>query len=351
MTFASDYKKRFAKTLHPILEGGKDLAQAGTDYASDYAQRVQDEFMQGAKRTLDPYQQFLGAGQMLYSPVAPVEDDLRALAGRGANIAEGALQGLRKKDIRQLLGMDVSELEALGREHELLPENLKWLGDVAPLAIQLALDAKRGKFDNILPDKYRKKRKDDKSVEKDETKLLTSPERSLADDISAGFYYPIVEPLVPPTVRLTSNEASLIRDLDVSNKDQTRIRRQILDYRRNHHPKDGWGDFKVKRLEINDRGQVKLIFDQGVGGFNYHRDPKTNKVLTGVDRQQKVSDMATAITKEVSSIMKRTDRNARIIQDAFKWYERAQAKLYEDYGSVAQLFAEMLGATSPQTSM
>ena len=349
MTFASEYKKRFAKTLQ---ESAKGLAQAGTGYASDYAQRVQDELMQGAKRTLDPYQQFLGAGQMLYSPVAPLEDDLRALAGRGANIAEGALHGLRNKDIRQLLRMDVSELEALGREQELLPENLKWLGDVAPLAIQLALDAKRGKFDNILPDKYRKKRKgDDKGADQDEPPLLTSPERSLADDISAGFYYQTVEPLVPQTVRLTPNEASLIRDLDVSKKDQTRIRRQILDYRRNHHPKDGWGDFKVKRLEINDRGQVKLIFDQGVGGFNYHRDPKTNKVLTGSARQKKVSDMATAITKEVSSIMKRTDRNARIIQDAFKWYERAQIKLYEDYGSVAQLFAEMLGATSPQTNL
>ena len=175
--------------------------------------------------------------------------------------------------------------------------------------------------------------------------------------LKKGFLYS-GEPgeVVTPSASLTSDEKKLLKsdEYGLSREQRNTVSKAILDYRKTHHPDQGWQPYSVQKLiktETSKGDVYKPVISAKNAGFDFHRDPDTGLELTGTDRQKKVSSMGGAMANEVATIMNRPDHNAQIIKQAFEWYQKVENRLRTDYGSVADIYGDLLAALSPDTRL
>lgn len=346
------------------------------DWVGDYPGLVKDEFMEGVSQLrpeLSPMVQAAPAMQMAFSPFTPA---VKELALQSGNLLAPYLNRLAEQEREALPFLsDREEVKEFTGEQIATPLMLammypRGLGRVAstrfnPNVFRGGLGAKEGELAALKTLPPPTKALPSATTEGVTTGLLqtkTTAEIPLLQSrkkiLSQGFLYPAldVEELVTPSVKLTSDEKKLLQSDEYGlSKDQiAAARKAIIDYRKTHHPSEGWQPYSIEKLTKieTSKGDVwKPVISAKNAGFDFHRNPVTGDELTGTDRQKKVSSMGGLMANEVQAIMNRSDHNAEIIKEAFGWYRDVETRLRTDYGSVADIYGDLLASLSPDTKL
>jgi hypothetical protein len=114
-------------------------------------------------------------------------------------------------------------------------------------------------------------------------------------------------------------------------------------------PKQGWEPLVFIRAEV-DKGKVVYVYNKVPYGFS-HKDGKLLKPGTP-DYDKRVASIAKSMVEEIRKVAVRADagdKNAMSIIAQAGWYRAMRARLRHEFGGLGDLFADLLGATSPNT--
>jgi len=122
--------------------------------------------------------------------------------------------------------------------------------------------------------------------------------------------------------------------------------------------RDGWVQIKPGKVEFDPKtGEIKKVewvaANPSEGRFTFHLDQRTGRATraTSAARAQRLANRIVAEVRETERRAATGDRNARVIQRQRAWYSSMRERLREEFGGAGQLFAELLGATSPNTAV
>jgi hypothetical protein len=130
--------------------------------------------------------------------------------------------------------------------------------------------------------------------------------------------------------------------------------KEILAAVRTHklaHPvAQGWARLVYSRTVVND-GKVQHEYRNIPYGFS--SDAEGSQLEPGsAPYNRRVAAIASAMAQEVRAVFRRAvagDANARNILAQAGWYKAMRARLRKEFGGLGDLFADLLGATSPNT--
>jgi hypothetical protein len=134
------------------------------------------------------------------------------------------------------------------------------------------------------------------------------------------------------------------------------VEKAIEDRKRDHPRTAGWGPLTFKRIAkvTKTRGRPPKIdyeYEQIPYGFNKSPDGKNLKPGSQAYKDR-TRAMAALMYEEVFAVFRRAqngDENAKNIIAQAGWYRAMRARLRAEFGGVGDLFADLLGATSPNT--
>lgn len=121
--------------------------------------------------------------------------------------------------------------------------------------------------------------------------------------------------------------------------------------------REGWVEIAPKEVTFKSNGEVDKVKwtakNEGEGRFMFHLDPATGKAdkKTADARAEALANIIAAEVRDVERRAAQGDRNARVIQRQRAWYTGMRDRLREEFGGAGQVFAELLGATSPNTAV
>lgn len=118
-----------------------------------------------------------------------------------------------------------------------------------------------------------------------------------------------------------------------------------------HPPSDGWEKLVYTGTKVNDKGKVQHSFQGVPYTFEKGRGDKTLKKGTPAYKNR-VDALAAKMTEEVRAVLRRAlneDQNAKGIMAQAGWYKAMRSRLRQEFGALGDLFADLLGATSPNT--
>ena len=130
--------------------------------------------------------------------------------------------------------------------------------------------------------------------------------------------------------------------------------REITDAVRSHkaaHPiAQGWAPLIYVRTEI-EKGKIAHQY-QNVP-YTFSSDANGKQLEPGTAAyDRRVNSVARSMLEEVRSVFRRAangDRNAQNILAQAGWYKAMRTRLRQEFGGLGDLFADLLGATSPNT--
>ena len=142
--------------------------------------------------------------------------------------------------------------------------------------------------------------------------------------------------------------------IDKAAKDSKTPVKDVEQVVRNHklaHPaKDGWAPLVFKGIKVEDNGKLTYQYQEIPYSFNAV-DGKSLKPGTP-EYAKRVSAVAKRMVDEVRSVFERAQAGdtaaANIIKQA-GWYKEMRSRLRHEFGGMGDLFADLLGATSPNT--
>lgn len=142
---------------------------------------------------------------------------------------------------------------------------------------------------------------------------------------------------------------------EFSGLSEDEIRDQIIKHKRAHPEKQGWAPLvfkKIRKDEASD-GTFKLMYeyDEVPYAFNTLGDGKSLEPGTP-DYTKRVKAIGKGMAEEVRSVLRRAragDKNAQNILAQAGWYKAMRSRLRQEFGGLGDLFADLLGATSPNT--
>lgn len=152
-------------------------------------------------------------------------------------------------------------------------------------------------------------------------------------------------------VRLSNEEKATLNQLAVENKLDPREVERVWRETRAEYPTTDWVPIEPNKIVKGDDGTFEITAREQSYGFNR---PK------GVDRAGNEPDpklagtMARKLADEVLETANRADsgdRNAQVIMRARNWYAAMRDRLRAEFGSFADVFADVLGTTSAQTNV
>lgn len=161
------------------------------------------------------------------------------------------------------------------------------------------------------------------------------------------------------------NERETGKQLRLSDLEKNRIaesaeshgikEKTIVDAVRQHklaHPlAQGWGQLTYKRSVKNDVG--KLTHEYEITPYSFSSDAAGKQLSPGTPAYEvRVKKVAAGMVAEVKDIFTRAnagDQNAKNILAQAGWYKAMRSRLRSEFGGLGDLFADLLGATSPNT--
>lgn len=133
----------------------------------------------------------------------------------------------------------------------------------------------------------------------------------------------------------------------VKNPEQTRVVPPKGEYA--PHPdfpvEEGWAPVRVK--SVDDDGKVTYMAEP----YNLAQS-KEGKALKGPARKAQATRLGKKMADEIRQVQKRAeagDERAKYIMSQANWYRAMRSRLREEFGGMGDLFADMLGAASPNT--
>ena len=129
------------------------------------------------------------------------------------------------------------------------------------------------------------------------------------------------------------------------------IERQVREHKLAHPPKDGWAPLEFTGVTVDDNGGYELKYKAIPYGFDEDANGKTLK-KGSKEWDKRTSAIAKRIRDEVLTVYERAkagDKNAANIIRQAGWYREMRTRLRQEFGGLGDLFADLLGATSPNT--
>ena len=161
------------------------------------------------------------------------------------------------------------------------------------------------------------------------------------------------------------NERETGKQLRLSDIEKTRIaesaeshgikEKAIVDAVRQHklaHPlAQGWSPLTYKRSVKNDKG--KLTHEYEITPYGFSSDASGKQLTPGTSAYEaRAKKVALGLVSEVRKVFVRAnegDQNAKNILAQAGWYKAMRSRLRSEFGGLGDLFADLLGATSPNT--
>lgn len=142
-------------------------------------------------------------------------------------------------------------------------------------------------------------------------------------------------------------------DVGISVKEITSV---VRGHKLAHPPSQGWAPLIFKRVTFKEdeaTGKKKISYEyQNIPyDFNTLRDGNALKPGTP-EYERRANAVARAMVDEVRTVYRRAqngDKNAQNIIAQASWYKSMRTKLRQEFGGLGDLFADLLGATSPNT--
>jgi hypothetical protein len=160
-------------------------------------------------------------------------------------------------------------------------------------------------------------------------------------------------PLGKLITRLLPIESKLFKAAAKSNADLKAAREYFLKVKNNFLAGDGWVPPTVATnsskpaFTINNKGKITINWQKIPYAFHI---PKRK----GTTKQTHKKNMVNTMVSDVNELVKRAqagDKEAIAILKEANWYRVMRRKLRTEFGSMGDLFADLLGATSAQTNV
>ena len=145
--------------------------------------------------------------------------------------------------------------------------------------------------------------------------------------------------------------------------DQERVLKLAEKHQKEHPQSNGWAPLVPKQVVVAMKdgvvalgkdGLPKFTIDYELQAYGFHRDQATDEPLgeQGKKREKQVNALARKLRDEVGKVARRAaegDTNAIAILRQAGWYREMRKRLRHEFGGLGDLFADLLGATSPNT--
>ncbi len=150
---------------------------------------------------------------------------------------------------------------------------------------------------------------------------------------------------------ISPEEKQAIKDsaekVGISEKEITRV---VREHKLAHPPAQGWAPLVFNRVVLDD-GKVTYEYQKTPYDFSADKDGKQLEPGSP-EYKRRVNAVARGMTDEVRRVFVRAnagDKNAQNILAQAGWYKSMRSRLRQEFGGLGDLFADLLGATSPNT--
>ena len=154
------------------------------------------------------------------------------------------------------------------------------------------------------------------------------------------------------TIQLSSDDRATIKELSASKTLNSKdIETEYRRLKELYPERDGWEKFSIKDVKKNKSGNLEIDVQQSAYGFNR---PKGAKKAPATPDRKMVTTSANKMVAEVESLFARAkagDATASNIIEHKTWYSQMREQLRAEFGSMADVFADVIGATSAQTNV
>jgi hypothetical protein len=153
--------------------------------------------------------------------------------------------------------------------------------------------------------------------------------------------------------RLAEEEKAIIARGAKKARDVTAadLEARARDNKRAHPTSDGWAPLTLTKVKVNESGKAELVYKTVPYDFNTNAKGKSLKTGSK-DYTQRVQSMSGLMRDEVRAVYERAqqgDKAAINIIAQSGWYKEMRTRLRQEFGGLGDLFADLLGATSPNT--
>jgi hypothetical protein len=151
---------------------------------------------------------------------------------------------------------------------------------------------------------------------------------------------------VSETERVAIDKAA--KELDVP---AIEIERQIRKHKKAHPVTDGWAALEFTGVSLDDNDGYSLKYKSIA--YQFDEDSSGEVLKPGTpEYATRTEALAKAMHDEVLLVYERAlagDENAASIIHQASWYKEMRSRLRHEFGGLGDLFADLLGATSPNT--
>ena len=138
-------------------------------------------------------------------------------------------------------------------------------------------------------------------------------------------------------------------------EDKAAVRETLIRHKSAHPVEQGWAFLELGRVVWIDKGDGKGKWENQykIIPYAFERDADGNTLVPQTkEYNDRVNALASRMTDEVLAVHTRAmagdDNAAKIIRQA-RWYYAMRTRLRQEFGGLGDLFADLLGATSPNT--
>ena len=148
-----------------------------------------------------------------------------------------------------------------------------------------------------------------------------------------------------------AEKAAIKASTGPANMSESEITETVRKHKLAHPPAQGWEPLVFVRARLDDKGKPEFQYQQVPYGFIKGND---GKEIQPDDKRYaaRVKAIGDAMAEEVRSVYRRAqagDKNAQNILAQAGWYKAMRTRLRQEFGALGDLFADALGATSPNT--
>ena len=163
---------------------------------------------------------------------------------------------------------------------------------------------------------------------------------------------------------LTRDENQFIKNTLGKNKNLkvsfSEVKQKALEIKNQYRPDKGWLEIKVNSdkqspsFKINKKGEIEITWAKPTYGFHTHPGKKLKGAKQAAANVQHKSNLVNRMVTDVSEVVKRAnsgDQAAIDIINQAGWYRSMRTRLRKEFGGMADVFADIIGATSAQTNV
>jgi hypothetical protein len=138
------------------------------------------------------------------------------------------------------------------------------------------------------------------------------------------------------------------------------VKNEALRVKNQYRPDDGWLPIEINAggtapsFKLNKKGKIELKWNLPMYGFHIHPGKKLKGAEEAAANAQHKSNLVNRMVTDVSEVVKRAnsgDQAAIDIINQASWYRSMRTRLRKEFGGMADVFADIIGATSAQTNV